>query len=525
MKMFQKNYRFAYLCFLFIFFVGFQAIAKVTNYPLAPCYNRGSQYTLVAGDIDIPVVSFTDVYNFACFSFSGKQTITITVSEEIKEYTITPLSLGIKAVVKGNSLTFTMEDSRYLIVRINHLKELAIAADNQEIDVPEGRGEGIYNILDKPYKADRKGKKKSTLAIQKAIDDANNNGGGTVYVPAGLYYCGNLVLRSNVNIYMERGAVIRGTGNPKDYMTRFHKKSLNMDGTWFISTETNSSNIKIYGRGFIDGNGSYMRNKYHYLNNLLVPMQCSNIEIDGITFIDSGLWGVIPTRSDHVTLLNTKHFNENDKNYENDAIDIQECQHVKVHHSIAIAEDDTYSTKTWTNSTDIAENWPGEPEVLNNVIFDDCLGWSRCATFKLGFGVEQDQTNIKFINSTSYKSMRAIAVNHRWGKGVVQNIYFDNIDIEGFWPRDKNNSRWLEINMKVPGIVGNIIIRNIRVRETGNAPSIIKGYDQEHPLKNITLENIYMYGRNTPACNLFEMNITDVNEYIKKLHIIQTLNY
>lgn len=496
--------------------------AAVDTYPLAPCYSRGKQHTLRVGATDVPVQAFTPIYDFTHFSFSGKQTLTITVKEDIRKFTITPLSLGIKGVVKGNQLTFDLKDSRYLIVKINDLKELAIAADEQEADVPASSGKGIYNISAVPYKADKSGKTLSTAAIQSAIDDANRQGGGTVYIPAGLYYCSNLVLRSKVHIYMEGGAVIRGTGNPKDYATHYRKESLKMDGTWFIYTEDNCADIKLYGRGTIDGNGSYMRNKHQYLNNLLVPMQCSGFTIDGISFIDSGLWGVIPTRCDHVTILNTKHYNENDKDHEDDGIDIQECQHVLVKHTIAIAEDDTYSTKTWTQETDIAGKWYGQPEVLDNVVFDDCLGWSRCATFKLGFGVNQDQTNLRFINSTSYKSMRAIAINHRWGKGIVRNIVFDNIDVEGFWPRDKTKSRWLEITMGAPETVENIIIRNVRVRDVGNAPSVIKGYDAAHPLKNVTLENIYMYNHSSPAYSLQEMNVTEVNKYIHQLHLLQT---
>lgn len=483
---------------------------RVEAYPLASCYQRGEQHALSVGPTDVPVQAFTPVYDFARFSFSGRQKITVTVNEEIEHFTISPLALGIKAEVEGNKLTFDLAQSRYLIVKINDLKELAIAADELETDVPESHGAGIYNILSAPYKADANGAEPSTAAIQTAIDDANRNGGGIVYIPSGLYYCGNLILRSNVHVYMEGGAVIRGTGNPKDYATHYRKQSLGMDGTWFIYTEDNSSNIKIYGRGVIDGNGTQMRRQHRYLNNLLFPMQCSGFTVDGITFVDSSLWGVVPTRCDHVALLNTKHFNENDQNHEDDAIDIQECQHVLVKHSFAIAEDDTYSTKTWSQQTDIAGGWYGKPEVLDDVVFDDCFGWSRCATFKLGFGVVQDQTNLSFINSFSYKSMRAIAVNHRWGEGVARNILFDNIDIEGFWPRHNNESRWLEINLRSPERMEHITLRNIRVRDAGSTPSLIKGFDEKHPVRNVTLENIYMHNQAVPAGSLQDMQVTDV---------------
>ena len=40
--------------------------------------------------------------------------------------------------------------------------------------------------------------------------------------------------------------------------------------------------------------------------------------------------------------------------------------------------DDTYSTKTWSTypTTDIAQNWPGSPEQINNVTFTDCVAWT-----------------------------------------------------------------------------------------------------------------------------------------------------
>lgn len=50
----------------------------------------------------------------------------------------------------------------------------------------------------------------ATTAIQNAINAANAAGGGIVYVPAGVYKCGNLVLKSNVSVYLEGGSVIRG---------------------------------------------------------------------------------------------------------------------------------------------------------------------------------------------------------------------------------------------------------------------------------------------------------------------------
>ena len=345
-----------------VFFVGISVSkATVVSYPLPRRYPTSSQLSVSADTATVPVIANTAVYDYCHFSFSGAVVIIVTASANITSCGISPKALNIPAVVRGKTLTFTLQKSSYLVVKINSLRELIIAADELERSVPPSVGAHIHNIVRVPYFADSTGVKPATAPIQAAIDDANKAGGGTVYVPAGVYLCGNLVLKSNVSLYLAGGSVIRGTGNPTDYTTHYHKSSLKMDGTRFISTAENAEHIKVYGRGTIDGNGSFMRRTHHYLNNLLVPLQCRDFTVDGIIFRDSGLWGLIPTRSNYVTIRNTKHFNDNDLNYEDDAIDIQECQDVLVSHTIAVSEDDTYSTKTWNAATDIAAHWPGKP--------------------------------------------------------------------------------------------------------------------------------------------------------------------
>ncbi|MDF2596950.1 MAG: putative secreted protein, partial [Clostridia bacterium] len=486
--------------------------ATVTSYPIPSCYTTSPQYTVKADSTNIPVIDTSAVfinYNYCNFSFSGTTTITITASETINTYNISPLALGITATKSGNTLTFTLSESRYLIVKINGLKDLVIAADADETSVPASSGTGIYNIKTQ-YGADSTGATMATTAIQNAINAANIQGGGIVYVPAGVYTCGNLILKSNVSIYLEGGSVIRCSGNPNDYTTNFHKNSLNKDGTWFISTETNANNVKIYGRGTIDGNGHYMRNTKSYLNNILVPLQCSNFTVDGITIRDSGLWATTVVRSNNVTIQNTKHFNNNDHDYEDDAIDIEESQNVSIKHTIAVSEDDTYSFKTWdVETTDIAANWPGSSENLSNVVVDDCFAWSRCGAFKVGDGVKQLQDGIVVKNSWVYRCWRAMAVGHLYGTTAAQNIIFDNIDVEGFWPRSGVHSRWFDLSAKT-GPIKNVVYNNINLRALGEI-SIMKGWSDTATVTGTTLNNIRYNG--VVATSLEELNITDTNSY------------
>ena len=56
-----------------------------------------------------------------------------------------------------------------------------------------------------------------TENIQKAIDDCFLSGGGRVVIPCGIYITGGLRIRSNVELYLESGAILKGSRNAEDY--------------------------------------------------------------------------------------------------------------------------------------------------------------------------------------------------------------------------------------------------------------------------------------------------------------------
>ncbi len=89
---------------------------------------------------------------------------------------------------------------------------MVLAADPWETDVPDVSSQSVYNVKDAPFNADATGSGLSTAAIQKAIDKASAAGGGTVYLPQGIFKSANLVLKSNVNIYLAGGGGIKGSG-------------------------------------------------------------------------------------------------------------------------------------------------------------------------------------------------------------------------------------------------------------------------------------------------------------------------
>ncbi|HYD84309.1 MAG TPA: glycosyl hydrolase family 28-related protein, partial [Opitutus sp.] len=325
-------------------------------YTLGDDDRPSDEFTLVANGAPVPVLAHTALYDYAHFSADGAIRVTVTSPEPVRTWQISPLARQIPATADGRQLTFELPAAAYLIVKINDLKELALAVDPLERDVPAPAGNGIFNVTAAPYHADATGRTLVTAALQQAIDDAHAAGGGVVYFPPGTFLSASLQLRSHVSLYLAGGATLRSSGDPAQFRNYYHKDSLHMHGTWFVHTEPGSENIRIFGRGTIDGNARELRGQNRYLNNLVVPLQTSRFTLEGVVLRDSGLWGVIPTRSDQVVIRDTKHLNEVAAFFENDAVDIIECQDVLVSRTFAISEDDTYSTKTWNEETDIAVN-------------------------------------------------------------------------------------------------------------------------------------------------------------------------
>lgn len=95
----------------------------------------------------------------------------------------------------------------------------------------------------------------SALAINKAIEACANEGGGTVVVPAGTFFTGPIELKSNVNLHVSEGAILRFSTNPKDYtpfvLTRW--EGIDCYNYKPLIYAYNQKNIAISGKGTLDG--------------------------------------------------------------------------------------------------------------------------------------------------------------------------------------------------------------------------------------------------------------------------------
>lgn len=497
---------------------------KITVYPFQSINAKSPDYTLKVDGIDVPVIDYTSWYDYAEFTMkSGPVTVEVTYQSAITSYSISPQKLGLQGTVDGSKLTFTMEQDEYLIIRINHQEtRLVITADPPETDLPASSGEGIFNITAEGYGADKTGREYSTAILQKAIDDAAAYGGiegnanGVVYVPSGVYLTGSIMLKSHVDLYLAGGAILRASNRATDFLAKGRKDSLGLPITYLIFTEDDATDVRIYGRGTVDGDGSNVKNALGFALQTLAPVNCSYFTTDGITYRNSGMWSVVPAWSNHLEFLNFKVLNTV-KLGEDDSIDVVGCQDVLVRHSIGIAWDDPYTTKTHGPSGEIAGGWgdgAGRNKTVENVVFDDCIAWTGCYGYKIGQGVSFNHTNVTFQNSTVYECAVGIGIHHKRGGASVQNVTFDNIDIESIPYSNEVHQTWFVAYIQgsdggnpADGIKG-VMVKNINVRARSTSPAKIMGRSDTSMISGVTFQNITMFGSAAPATSLSQLGFT-----------------
>ena len=125
--------------------------------------------------------------------------------------------------------------------------------------LPSIYSQHIFDVREYGAKGD--GKTVDTLAIQTAIDRCNEAGGGKVYLHKGCFVSGTIYLKSNVTLYLEAGAILRGSNNLDDFPI-IPSKYPSYTGTYVTNKmliyAEDESNITICGRGIIDGNGDHV---------------------------------------------------------------------------------------------------------------------------------------------------------------------------------------------------------------------------------------------------------------------------
>ena len=146
-----------------------------------------------------------------------------------------------------------------------------------------------------------------TQAIQQAVDAVYLAGGGRVVVPCGIFHTGGIRLHSRVELYLQTGAILRGSRNPDDY-NEFWKDTLQPVRDESVSGKPGSAcatsrwcnglirvldaeNVKITGEpgSYIDGGNCYdpTGEEGYRGPHAISVWRCRGLTLRGYTVTDS----------------------------------------------------------------------------------------------------------------------------------------------------------------------------------------------------------------------------------------------
>ncbi len=391
------------------------------------------------------------------------------------------------------------------------------------------------NIRD--FGAESGGMVKNTEAIKKAIDDVNAKGGGKVVIPRGLWLTGPIILKSNVNLHLEAGALSVFSRDFDDYhLIETSFEGLNTVRNISPIYAKNVENIAITGTGTIDGSGDAWRyvkkekmtenqwkklvssggvlsengrewypsenarlgkelssdqnvpdldgiEEHQKVKDYLRPVMVSIVEskrilLDGPTFQNSPAWNIHPLMSEDIIVRN---INVRNPWYSQngDGIDIESCKNVLIYNNTFDVGDDAICFKSGKN-----EDGRNRGMATENVIVKNNIVYHGHGGVVMGSEMSGDIRNIHISNNTFMGTNVGLRFKSTRGRGgVVENIYISNINM---------------INIPNEPITFNLFYG-------GQAPSLEQGQDA---INKVNDAEVFPVTVETPAFrNIFMKNI------------------
>jgi hypothetical protein len=363
------------------------AFAAITPYPPYPGAKPSPAYKVSVDGQPVFVHRFLTYDQFqwmdyASFSMTGKVRVTVTnlVGEmNVLTCDIRPLAYGIKPQISGNTVSFELDRPRYVLVFPNEMGAFGAAglmlfAEPPEKNPPKLGDPNVVNILD--YKVDNTGKTVETAKINRAISDVSAKpGGGVLYFPTGgVYMTGTLLMKSNVKLYVDAGAVIKGTGKLADYTSAPAPPGAPAAARPLRAQVIfdHVENAGLMGRGAIDMDG-YPKLWYDFAPDMsdgrardadglvndphgtgargYVISNSRNITFQDLLLLRSAEWTVHVMDSENFTTRNIKIVNRK-RQHHDDIYDLTgSSKHILIQDGFAMGMDDTwalYGSRTTT---------------------------------------------------------------------------------------------------------------------------------------------------------------------------------
>lgn len=336
-----------------------------------------------------------------------------------------------------------------------------------------------------------------TAALQQAIDSIGAKGGGELVLTPGTYLTGGLTLRSGVTLRLQKGATLLGSANPYDY-TRVDAKASasdpnNDNGTMALLMAKGARGIAIVSEGVIDGNGLQLALNVDSLHHtgerpdpnynvrrqrpsgemrpkLFFFAECDGVSVRGGSYKNSACWGLSFDLCSHMTLEDIDV--ENRAYWNNDGIDITDCQHVSIARCRVNAADDGICLKSY--HTDAANK---------DISIANCEIRSSASAVKFGTGSWGGFEDIEIANITVRDTYRsAIAIESVDGARVK------NVLVHDVHAINTGNPFFIRLGQRAgnrKGSISGVVIKNLYCEVPFGRP------DADYDLRGPGLNDIF----------------------------------
>lgn len=301
-------------------------------------------------------------------------------------------------------------------------------------------------------------KEKNSRAIEQAIEKANQIGGGIVIIPPGEWLTGKIHLKNNVNLHLEKGAVLLFSEDPTDYLPPVHttwegmecynyspliyayesknvaitgegelKAKMDIWQQWFARPKGHMESLKrLYYMAAYDtlvSNRQMVNDTANFRPQFIQFNRCENILIEGISIRNSPFWTIHPYLSKNIVIQNIR---IEAQGHNNDGIDPEMSQNMLIENCVFDQGDDAIAIKSGRNQEAWRLNTPSK-----NIVIKNCTVINGHQLVAIGSELSGGIENVfvdscKVMDGAKLFHLLFIKTNERRG-GYVRNIYLSNI--------------------------------------------------------------------------------------------------
>jgi len=289
----------------------------------------------------------------------------------------------------------------------------------------------VFNI--RHFGAIGNGNFNNAPAIDRAIDVCHKGGGGTVFIPSGLYASGSIRLRSNVTLVLDAGAVLKAMPGVMDTWEPNPNDQGLMDSAYYhweasLIWGKHLKNVKIFGPGTLDGSALTRSSKVpRGTGDKGIALKlCQNVEIRNLNIRKGGHYAILATGCENILIDNVT------IKTDRDGLNLSQCSHVKVANCYidSVRYQDGYPAGGDDAIKFGSDLSLGKARPSENITVRNCCLASGCNGLQFGSETIAPFRNFHFENIRILRAGKAgISITSNDGS-VIDNIHYKDITME-----------------------------------------------------------------------------------------------